>query len=57
MGKIMVRIDGNSEPLSFVAKRIEEDKDTGELVLYDFSDKVIGKFNKHKVVGWWTEKG
>lgn len=56
MSKIMVRIDGSQEPIAFIAKEAKYDQDSGELLIYNFKDQIIGRFNKHKIVGWWLEK-
>ena len=57
MSKVIVRVDGSTEPIVFnAAKEARDDKDTGELVILDHKDRVIARFNKAKIVGWWTEK-
>jgi hypothetical protein len=56
MGKVKIRVKGTTEPLVINAKKIEENEDTHELLIYDYKDKVIGKFNQQEVVGWWVER-
>ena len=56
MGKITIHLKGHKDAVVLNGKKIEENEDKDQLLVYNYQDKVIGKFNKQEVAGWSIDK-
>ena len=56
MTRLCLQLKGNPQTVKVLAAGVEENQDDYQLLAKDSSGKVIGKFNLHEVVGWWTEE-
>lgn len=53
MSKINLQIKGQPAPVSISASSIEQDLNSGRMVLKDEHGKKLGEFSTAEVVGWW----
>jgi hypothetical protein len=56
MSKITIHLKGAKAPITLNAKKVEHKKDENELVVYDYSDKIIARFDKAEVAGWSLDR-
>lgn len=56
MGKITIHLKGHKESVVLSGKKVEENEDKDQLLIYDHQNKVIGKFVKAEVAGWSVDR-
>jgi hypothetical protein len=56
MGKISIHLKGGKDAVVLYGNKVEKNADKGQLVVYDFRDKIIAEFAASEVAGWSIDK-